>query len=119
MLVNACESWTVSKQDEKRLRAFEMKAHRRILGVSWKEKKTNEWIKARKCEICGYELEGIVKVMKKRKFKYSGHVVRGGGTARAVMEGGMEGKRERGRPRRNWMASLREWSGERSVELRT
>ena len=30
----ACESWTVSKQDEKRLHTFELKAYRRILGVS-------------------------------------------------------------------------------------
>ena len=41
-LLYACESWTVSKHDEKRLRALEMKSYRRLLGISWKEKKTNE-----------------------------------------------------------------------------
>eukprot|EP00794_Sanderia_malayensis_P013582 gene13580-biopygen10844 len=38
-LLYACESWTVSKGDEKRLRVFEMKTYRRLLGISWKDKK--------------------------------------------------------------------------------
>ena len=40
-LLYACESWTVSKSDEQRLKAFEMKIYRRLLEISWKEKKTN------------------------------------------------------------------------------
>ena len=49
---------------------------------------------------------------KKRKFQYFGHRVRGGGTARAVMEGGVEGGRGRGRPQGNWIGHLKEQSGE-------
>ena len=36
-------------------------------------------------------------MMKKRKFRCFGHLVRGGGTARAAMEGGIEGRREEGK----------------------
>jgi len=39
-----CESWTVRKNEETRLDAFEMKGLRRILRVSWTAKKTNEWV---------------------------------------------------------------------------
>ena len=41
-LLYAFESWSVSKCDEQRLRAFEMKSYRRLLGIAWKEKKTRE-----------------------------------------------------------------------------
>ena len=37
-----CESWTVRKNEETRLDAFEMKGLRKILRVSWTAKKTNE-----------------------------------------------------------------------------
>jgi len=39
-----CESWTLRKNEETRLDAFEMKGLRKILRVSWTAKKTNEWI---------------------------------------------------------------------------
>jgi len=38
----SCESWTLRKNDETGLDAFEMKGLRRILRVSWTAKKTNE-----------------------------------------------------------------------------
>jgi len=39
-----CESWTLRKNEETRLEAFEMKVLRKILRVSWTAKKTNEWV---------------------------------------------------------------------------
>jgi len=39
-----CESWTLRKNDETRLDAFEMKGLRKTLRVSWTAKKTNEWV---------------------------------------------------------------------------
>jgi len=39
-----CESWTLRKNEETRLDAFEMKGLRKILRVSWTTKKTNEWV---------------------------------------------------------------------------
>ena len=38
-----CESWTLRKNEETRLDAFEMKGLRKILRASWTAKKTNEW----------------------------------------------------------------------------
>ena len=37
-----CESWTLRKNEETRLDAFEMKGLRKVLRVSWSAKKTNE-----------------------------------------------------------------------------
>ena len=95
-LLYACESWTVSKSDEQRRKVFEMKIYRRLLAISWKEKKTNLFVKNINREICGYEPEGVVEMVKKRKFKYFGHRVHEGGTAKAVMEGGMKDLKETG-----------------------
>ena len=39
-----CESWTLRKNEETRLDAFEMKGLRKIMRVSWRAKKTNEWV---------------------------------------------------------------------------
>jgi len=39
-----CESWTLRKNEETRLDAFEMKGLRKILRVSWTAKKTNKWV---------------------------------------------------------------------------
>jgi len=39
-----CESWTLRKNEETRLDAFEMKILRKILRVSWTAKKTNKWV---------------------------------------------------------------------------
>jgi len=39
-----CESWTLRKNEEARLDAFEMKGLRKILRVSWTANKTNEWV---------------------------------------------------------------------------
>ena len=116
-LLYACESWTLSKKDEQRLEAFEMKIYRRLLGITWKEKKTNEWVLAEVNRINGRKLESFVEMVKKRKFKFFGHTMRADGLTRAVIEGGMEGRRERGRPQRSWMNNLKEWSGKSGAEL--
>ncbi|KAG1682135.1 Calcium-activated chloride channel regulator 4A [Nymphon striatum] len=116
-LLYACESWTVSKNMEQKLRAFEMKTYRSMLGISWKEKKTNEWVRNKVKIICGSELESVMDTMKRRKFKYFGHMVRGGGMARAILECGVEGSRGRGRPMRNWLGNLKEWSGQAASVL--
>jgi len=39
-----CESWTLRKNEETHLDAFEIKGLREILRVSWTTKKTNELV---------------------------------------------------------------------------
>ena len=63
-----CESWTLRKNEETRLDAFEMKGPRKILRVSWIAKKTNEWV-LNKAGIKGELLDTV----KARKLAYYGH----------------------------------------------
>ena len=68
---NGCESWTLRKNEEMRVYAFETKELRKILRVSRTARKTNEWVlnKAR----IKRELLDTVKV---RKLAYYGHTMR-------------------------------------------
>jgi len=61
-----CESWTLRKNEETRLEAFEMKALRKILRVSWTAKKTNEWV-LNKAEI----KRELLDTVKARKLAYT------------------------------------------------
>ena len=66
-----CESWTLRKNEETRLDAFEMKGLRKILQVSWIAKKTNEWVLNK----AGVKRE-LLDTVKARKLAYYGHTVR-------------------------------------------
>ena len=44
VVMYGCKSWTLSKNEETSVEAFEMKGLRKILRVSWTPKKTNEWV---------------------------------------------------------------------------
>jgi len=46
VVMYCCESWTLRKNEETRLEAFEMKGLRKILRVSWTAKKTRMWANA-------------------------------------------------------------------------
>ena len=66
-----CESWTLRKNEETRLDAFEMKGLRKILLVSWTAKKTNEWV-LNKSGVMREPFDAV----KARKLAYYGHTMR-------------------------------------------
>ena len=39
--IYGCKAWTILKNDEKKIISFEMKCYRKILRISWTERKTN------------------------------------------------------------------------------
>jgi len=98
-----CESYTLRKNEETRLDAFEMKGLRKILRVSWTAKKTNEWVLNK----TGVKRE-LLNTVKGRKLAYFGHIMRKQGSCpeKEIMQGTMPGARRRGRPRTAWMDLL-------------
>jgi hypothetical protein len=40
--IYGCEAWTLKKADPKRISTFELSCYRRILRVTWKDKRTND-----------------------------------------------------------------------------
>ena len=71
VLLNAAETWTVNKEDEKRLLAFEMRCYRRILAVKWENRRTNEEIRA-----VVQRKETVVDTIRMRKLQLFGHICR-------------------------------------------
>ena len=89
---------------------FELWFWRRVLRVSWMEKKTNMWIIENiKPE---WTLESRVR---KAALSYSVHVLRAGGMEDDVMLGIMNGARRRGRPRERWLDTFKGYSSGASI----
>jgi len=83
-----CESWTPRKNEETRLETFDTKRRRKILGVSWTAKKTNEWVVNK----AGVKTE-LLDTVKARKLAYYGHTKRKQGNClkKEIMQGTMPG----------------------------
>ena len=81
-LLYGAETWTLTKVTSDKLEAFEMWLYRRMLRISWKEHKTNgEVLHKMKTK------RSLLNTIKKRKCQYFGHIIRGNGVQRLLMEG--------------------------------
>ena len=71
VVMYGCESWTVKKDEHRRIDAFELWCWRRLLRVPWTARRSNQSILK---EISpGCSLEGL---MLKLKCQYVGHLMR-------------------------------------------
>lgn len=114
-LLYGAESWTLTKDTESRLEAFELWTYRHILKVTWIDHVTNEEILRR----VGKDRE-IMTTVKVRKLEYLGHVMRHKERYRIlqlILEGKVLGKRGPGRRRISWLKNLRQWFGVTSIQL--
>jgi len=66
-----CESWTLRKNQETCLEAFEMKGLRKLLRFSWTVTKINEWLFNK----AGVKRE-LLDTVKAMKLAYYGHTMR-------------------------------------------
>ena len=96
-----CESWTVKKAEHWRIDAFELWCWR-LLRVLWTTRRSNQSILK---EISpGCSLEGM---MLKLKLQYFGHLMRRvDSLEKALMLGGIGGRRRRGRQRMRWLDGI-------------
>ena len=70
MVMYGCEGWTIKKAERKRIDAFELWCWRRLLGVPWTARRSNQSILN---EISpGCSLEGL---MLKLKLQHCGHLM--------------------------------------------
>ena len=111
-LLYGCETWTITTRNVTKLQSFEMWAYRKMMKISWREKKTNEEV----LTLADEQLY-IIPTIKKRKITYFGHMIRRNNIHRLLLEGPLEGKRSRGRPRTEWMTNITEWTGMRYEDL--
>ena len=94
ILLYGCETWTITAETKKNLEAAEMWFYRRMLRISWKEKRTNESV----IEETNQE-RSLIKTIRKRQLKFLGHICRHKGLEFLSLTGKIEGTRSRGRQR--------------------
>ena len=70
VVIYGCESWTIKKAEHGRINAFELWCWRRLLGVPWTARRSNQSIL--KEMSLGCSLEGL---MLKLKLQYFGHLM--------------------------------------------
>jgi hypothetical protein len=108
VVLYGCETWSLTLREEHTLRVFENRVLRRIFGPKWEE--DGSWRKLHNDELYGlYSSPNIVRVIKSRRMRWTGHVARmgeGRGVYR-VLVGRPEGKRPLGRPRRRWEDNIK------------
>ena len=107
VIMYGCGGWTVKKAEHQRTDAFEVWCWRRLLGVPWTAKRSNQSILK---EISpGCSLEGL---MLKLKLQYFGHLMRRvDSLEKILMLGGIGGsKNGDDRVRDGWMASPTRWT---------
>ena len=86
-LLYGCEPWTITTRNITTLQSFEMWAYRKMMKISWREKKTNDEV----LEMVEEQLY-IIPTIKKRKITYFGHTIRRNNIHRLILEGPLEGK---------------------------
>ena len=91
----------MTKETERRLEAAEMWYIRRILRISWTEKKTNEEVlEMAECT------RSLLKVIRQRQLKFFGHVNRSDRLEKKLLCGKINGRKGRGRQRTKYTDSL-------------
>ena len=69
----ACESWTMTAELDKRIKAFEMRCYRTLLNISYKDHVPNEEV-GKKIKTYLKEYDELVIMVKNRKLRWLGHV---------------------------------------------
>jgi hypothetical protein len=96
-------------REEHRLRVFENRVLRKIFGPK-RDEVTGGWRKLHNEELHGlYSSPSIIRVIKARRMRWAGHVVRMGEVRGVynILVGRSEGRRPLGRPRHKWEDSIK------------
>ncbi|KAL4082425.1 hypothetical protein QTP88_021321 [Uroleucon formosanum] len=101
VLTIACETWSITKGDEEKMACFERRILRRIYGPILENevyrRRTNKEVQ----QI--YQKPGINAYLMSKRIEWAGHVWRSNGILKKALEGKINGKRPRGRPRQRWI----------------
>ena len=119
----ACDSWTLTTELKRRIRAMEMKCYRKILRISYKDHVTNEEVQ----QAIGPH-DDLLTIVKRRKLQWYGHISRSSGLAKTILQGTVEGGRrqcrQKKKKKKRWEDNIREWTdlefakSQRTVENR-
>ena len=110
-LLYGSETWTISTTMKDRIKAFAMWMYRRMLRIPWTDKVTN-------LEIINRinTRHHLFKTIQIKKLRYFGHIARHNNLQRVLLDGKIEARRGRGRPRIKWGNNIKQWTGLNHIE---
>ena len=109
VVLDGCETWSLTLREERKLRVYENMVLRRIFGPR-RDEVTGARRRLHNEELNDlYSSPNIVRVIKSRRIRWAGHVARMGEERGAyrVLVGKPEGKRPLRRPRHRWEDNIR------------
>ena len=107
VVMYGCESWTVKKDERRKIDAFDLWCWRRLLRVPWTAWRSNQSILKEISPECS--LEGL---MLKLKLQYFGHLMRRTDSLeKTLMLGGIGDRRRRGQQRMRWLDGITDSMG--------
>ena len=86
----ACESWTLTVELQRRMKAMGMRCYRKILHISYKDHVTNKEARTKIQQAIGPHND-LLTIAKRRKLQWYGHVFRSSGLAEPIFQGTVKG----------------------------
>ena len=111
----ACETWTLTAELQRRIQSLELRCLRIILGISYKDRITNEHVRKTIIKHMGL-YEDLLVTVKRRKLKWHGHLTRSDGQTKVILQGTVESHRIRGMPKKRWIDNIAERTGKSFAE---
>ena len=81
----------------------------KLLRTSYLEHKTNDWVRSTINFLVGPQ-ELLLAIVKRRKLAWFGHVIRRNSLSETILQGTLESGQRRGRQRKCWMNTIKEWT---------
>ena len=106
----ACESWTLTAELQRKIRAMEMRCCHRILHISHKDHITYEEVRD-KIQQAIEPHENLLTIVKRCKLQRYGHISLSSDLVKTILQSTVTGGRRQGRQRKRWEDNIREWTG--------
>ena len=88
--LDACESWTLTAELQRRIQAMEMRGYCKILCISYKNHVTTENVQAKIQQAIGPQ-EDLLTIVKRCKLQWYGYVSCSSGLAKTILQGTAKG----------------------------
>ena len=88
----ACESWTLTAQLQRRMKAMEMRCYRKILHISYEDHVTNKEVCAKIQQAIGPH-EDLLTIVERCKLQWYAQVSCSSSLAKTILQGTVKGRR--------------------------
>ena len=103
IVIYVCETWTLTVEIETRITTFETKNFQKLLGVTYKDRITNDEIRNRISQ-AGRHTDLLTNAKRRN---YHDHITWSDRLYKLILQGNIEGKIRCGRPKKIWIDNIK------------